>query len=197
MKIGLDITPAIRSQYAGIPLYTYNLARYLAKNNTIHNFLFFHHKVANKTINNEFFGAKDADINYIQWGYYPELLLKAGWYLLNFPTFEKIYAGELDVFHYSYDTLIPGVKARTKKIITFHDITPQLFPHSHKFHTYFFYHRLIKFITSEIDIIIVPSFNTKCDIIKTHNISEHKIRVVYHGRNFSANLTSSRLHNYI
>ncbi len=86
----------------------------------------------------------------------------------------------LDLFHYTDHAL--SLLQRTRPvIITVHDIAyikfPWLFNKSRQIYKQYIIDRSIR----KADVIIVPSYSTKKDIVQYFGISDGKIRVIYHG----------------
>lgn len=88
------------------------------------------------------------------------------------------FIGPVDVFH-SSDWVQPPSKA--KKVTTYHDLTPLLYPQWSHPRIVAVNKRRLKIVEKEIDMIIAVSEATKKDLLKVSNIPKEKIIVIYEG----------------
>ncbi len=88
------------------------------------------------------------------------------------------FIGEIDVFH-SSDWTQPPTKA--KKVTTYHDVIPLLFPQWSDPKIVEVQKRRLKIVEREIDMVIAVSECTKKDLLKISNIPADKIIVISEG----------------
>ena len=86
-----------------------------------------------------------------------------------------------DVFHGLSNELPSGLKDRTKKIVTIHDLIFLRFPDYYPFIDRNIYKKKFKSACNKADEIIAISEQTKNDIIEFFDIDSSKINVVYQG----------------
>lgn len=72
-------------------------------------------------------------------------------------------------------------KEKYRKIVTIHDLNPLLFPRFFSRANYLFYRFYLPLALRTVDKIIVPSFNTKKDLVNFYGLKEEKINVIYNG----------------
>lgn len=72
-------------------------------------------------------------------------------------------------------------KFKQKYIITIHDLTPIIFPETHRAGKGFIYKYLLPKTVKEADCIVADSLSTKNDIVKYLSIPPEKISVIYPG----------------
>lgn len=174
MKIGIDITPLLWGNKAGIGWYSYHLIKNLIK--------------------------IDEENKYILYGccikkYRVKYILKKEFETGNFCISLKFFSNK--IYNYTVQTFLPiefffgkfdiihtlhpfsPLNIFGKQVITIHDLTPIINPdwflplHSQKFR--FIISKAIK----RVDKIIAVSYSTKNDIIKHFKINPEKIEVVY------------------
>lgn len=88
------------------------------------------------------------------------------------------FVGDVDIFH-SSDWVQPPSKA--KKITTYHDVIPLLFPKWSHPKIVAVHKRRLEIVEKEIDMVIAVSEQTKKDLLKISKIPEEKITVIYEG----------------
>ncbi len=96
------------------------------------------------------------------------------WNTLRVPRLES-YTGPFDVFH-STDPLLPPTKSH-KTIITIHDLSYKRFPQFLERHVVQ-WDKYISRSTKMTAAIIVPSLQTKKDVVEYFNVDERKIHIV-------------------
>ncbi len=85
-----------------------------------------------------------------------------------------------DIFHMSNETIATCCKRAKPSVITCADIVPVIFPNEYNYITNYFRRLQIKNL-KYADRIIVPSKNTKNDILKHLNINPEKIEIIHYG----------------
>ncbi|WKV10820.1 glycosyltransferase family 4 protein [Marivirga harenae] len=88
---------------------------------------------------------------------------------------------DVDVFHGLSNELPSGLKNRTKKIVTIHDLIFLRYPDFYPFIDRRIYKKKFKSACKKADEIIAISEQTKKDIIEFFDIDSSKIHVVYQG----------------
>ena len=99
------------------------------------------------------------------------------WILINTPLKLK-FRSEMDIVHDPYGVGALSFKMPFKKIITIHDLSPFLFPHTFDRITVLLHKLLLPRTLKTADKIITDSNSTKKDLVNYFNISEEKIRVI-------------------
>ena len=94
----------------------------------------------------------------------------------------KIQEGQYDVFHATFFDCyfleyIQLVKKEVPIVITIHDMIPELFPNTHNNKQA----EAKKELADYASYIIVPSYNTKADVVKLLHVDEKKIQVIHWG----------------
>ncbi len=171
MKIAFDVS-YIQKNRAGIGRYALELLRaLLAEDSTneyvLHGWSF---SLDTKTI----LGLQNAHVRF-SLARIPGFIKRDYWNWMSSPPIE-LFAGECDVFH-SSDPLLPPTR-RAKTISTVHDVSYKKFPHFFEGNVL----RLDGFIRRSIrnaDAILVPSEQTKHDLLELFGAVEEKIHVVH------------------
>lgn len=108
---------------------------------------------------------------------FPPSLFELMFNRFRFPYIE-LFLGEIDVFH-SSDWTQPKTKA--KKITTYHDLSPLLYPEWSHPKIVEVNKRRLKIVENEVDQVIAVSNSTKRDLMLVSDIEEERIIVVYEG----------------
>lgn len=91
---------------------------------------------------------------------------------------------KFDAYH-TTNFMMPLMGMKCKKIVCVHDLIPYLFPEfcekSIKIKVYPLFKALTRFVVKSADIIVVPSLNTRNDLLKTFGVEERKISLVMLG----------------
>lgn len=178
MRIGIDCRTILnpeRGEAGGIGHYTYQLVRYLLKNDRKNHYvLFFDRSVKEKKIQK--FRKKNTTIRYFPFSQYKKFLpLVCSHFLVTaFISREK-----LDVFHSPSSSLPRFYKGLS--IVTLHDLTifkkPEYFPESQ----YKAAKEAVPRYLKQVKKVITPSESTKRDLIKLFKANKDKIEVIPHG----------------
>lgn len=92
---------------------------------------------------------------------------------------EKIKKGDYDIFHPTYFSTYFLKHVRKPFVLTVHDLTAENFP---QYFSKFDYQKAgRKRLVPLANHIVVPSLNTKIDVMEKWNISEEQISVIYRG----------------
>lgn len=169
MKVGI-ITDFIDGVAGGIGTYTHNLINNFNRIDTTNKYYLIHYAQTNIDIyeNNK------------------EILIErfslprgAGyiWRFIQTPLKLK-FTKELDLVHDPYEIGALSFKMPFKKVITIHDLTPTLFPHTFRSIMVVLHKLLFPRTLKTADKIIADSKNTKKDLINYFNVPEEKIRVI-------------------
>lgn len=187
MNIGIDIRPLMHPIRTGVGEYTYELLSAifsLDKNNEY--FLFYN---SQKDISSNIPKWEQNNIHYINTTW-PNKIFNASIKLFRYPKIDKTIIGnwkletgnfKLDWF-YSPNLNFTSLSKNTKHLITVHDLSFEFFP---EFYTKKrqLWHKIINYKKQcqNANKIIVPSENTKRDLVDTYNISSDKIHIIYPG----------------
>lgn len=110
---------------------------------------------------------------------------------------KKLCESNLDIIHdtYSFGPFFRDTSknCKVKKIINVHDIGVYLYkyrvnyvnPLNVRFFSKIRYEKIFPMILKNVDGIIVPSENTKKDLLDYYDVSESKVFVIYHGIDFN------------
>jgi glycosyltransferase involved in cell wall biosynthesis len=88
---------------------------------------------------------------------------------------------DADIFHGLSNELPSGLKSKTKKIVTIHDLIFLRYPEFYPFLDRKIYKRKFKSACKKADEIVAISEQTRNDIIEFFDIDSSKIRVIYQG----------------
>lgn len=99
------------------------------------------------------------------------------------------FIGDIDIFH-SSDWTQPPTKA--KKVTTYHDVIPLLFPKWSDPKIVEVQKRRLKIVEKEIDLVIAVSECTKRDLLKISNIAAEKIIIIPEGPSIEYRQVSDR-----
>lgn len=189
MNIGVDIRPLMVKNKTGIGEYTFELLNAIFKEDTKnHYFLFFN---SSKEINKNIPNWDQTNIHYVSTRYPNKFLnLALAFDLINI---NKLIPEKIDCW-YSPNINFLSLNKKTRHILTIHDISFKLFP---EFYTVKqqLWHQIInpKKQCQQADIIIVPSENTKRDLVEYYQIAQDKIKVIYPGISPNFDLTEAKL----
>ena len=179
MNIAIDIRCLMNPNYSGVAQYTYNLLDQLFKLDRKNQYKLFynsgqdisHNLPKFEHPNVEFYGFK-----------YPNKLLNSAFLFLNYPEIEKMVQG-CDVFFIPNPNFC-ALAGTTKKIITIHDLSFELYPHFFSLKQRL-WHRFIRprHLISLSSKVIADSINTSNDLQNYYKIPKGKITVIYPGIN--------------
>jgi glycosyltransferase involved in cell wall biosynthesis len=171
MRIAIDCADLDHQRIDGTRVYIKNLLTYFGKLDRQSEFLLYHQKNFNPTLKPPIFP------NYVE-----RKIPYSFWWTQTRLAFElkKDRANVLWMPIQQLPYLIE--KSRTRKIITIHDLAFKLFPEQFTSIDRFKLNLFTDYAVKRSDIIIAVSISTKKDILRFYpNISESKIKVIYHG----------------
>ncbi|MEK7452912.1 MAG: glycosyltransferase family 1 protein [Patescibacteria group bacterium] len=175
MNIGFDLRTIAQGRQTGVEEYTLSILREILKSKD-DNFLLFYNAFSKIDLEEDILNKENVFLNDFN---IPNKLLYI-FLLFNIPKFDKIVGGT-DVFFSPHFLSAPTTK-KTKKIITFHDLSflhyPEFFLFKKK---YWHLSQHPKKQAMEADRIIAISESTKSDLVNFYNIKEEKISVIYSG----------------
>ncbi|MBE8539371.1 glycosyltransferase [Geoglobus acetivorans] len=91
----------------------------------------------------------------------------------------KLNKMDFDIIHDTYHFGPFLFLKKSKKILTVYDLTPLLFPETHRKSRVLMHKYIFPLILKSSDKIITDSYSTKSDLIKYFKIPENKIKVIY------------------
>ncbi len=189
MNIGIDIRPLMTKNKTGVGEYTFELLNAIFKLDTKNRYYLFYNAAKNYNLKN--LPWQQNNVHYVQ-GNYPNkffnlaLLFK----LIKIDQFIPVkidcwYAPNLNFFNLSHH--IPY-------LLTIHDLSFELFP---EFYTIKqnFWHKIIgpKKQCQNASLVIVPSKNTRRDLVNYYQIPKEKIKTIYPGVDNNFSLTNPTL----
>ncbi len=188
MRIAIDIRSLMEPYQSGVAHYTYHLLNHLLKIDSENQYFLFYNSFS------------DVSRNLPHWDYpnvhligcrYPNKILNLCLKMIQAPKLDQLLVARLnqsgikptqiDLFFLPNLNFI-ALKNQTKKIITVHDLSFELFPEFYSIKRRL-WHKIInprKLITSA-DQIIAVSENTKNDLIDFYQLPIEKIKVIYSG----------------
>lgn len=183
MNIGIDIRPLMERHQTGVVVYTYEVLKNIIANDKKNNYFLFFNSF--KKINH-LLKFDHPNITYCEFRY-PNKFFNLAMKFFGWPKVDKLinkkYQTKLNIFWMPNWQFI-ALSKNIKKILTVHDLSPILCPefYSKKRRLW---HKFINpaKLCQTFDQLIAVSKNTKNDLIKTLNIPEEKIKVVYSGIN--------------
>ncbi len=180
MKIGVDIRVLMDEYYSGVSQYTANLLTAILAADKKNNYKLFYNSWDNFDKRLSIWRRDNASVigSHIPNKIFNYLCQS----VLSYPKIDKI-LGNVDIFwapHFNFSSL----GAKTKKILTVHDLSFLRYPEFFSFRKNCWHKALrVKNILRAADKIIAVSENTKNDIIELVGIAPEKIKVIYSGNN--------------
>lgn len=180
MNIGVDIRVLMDKHYSGVSCYTSDLLLAMFKEDRENNYSLFYNSWSDISERLNIWENERSKILKLAW---PNKIFN---YVLqkvfHYPKLDK-FLGEPDIFwspHFNFSSF--SKSAKTKKIITVHDISFLRYPEFFSWRKNFWHKALeVKKILTEAEAIVAVSDNTKNDIVELLNIYEDKIRVIHSG----------------
>ncbi len=174
MNIGIDIRPLMSPIRTGVAEYTFELLKALFEIDKHSQYYLYYNSYRPVSLNLP--GATNANVNIIS-THFPNKLLNASLLCLKRPCLNKLVPHPLDIW-FSPNLHFTALSKDIVQILTVHDLTFRFFP---EFFTS--KQRLVKAEKAihRANLILVPSWNTKRDIIKFYNSDPNKIQVIYPG----------------
>lgn len=184
MNIGIDIRSLMTKNKTGVGEYTFELLNALFKLDTQNQYFLFYNAAKNYNFT---FPWRQDNIHYIGKNFPNKIFnLALTFKLIKIDQFIPV---KIDCW-YAPNLNFLNLNAKIPYILTVHDLSFELFP---EFYTIKqnFWHKIIgpKKQCKKAKLIIVPSINTKRDLINYYQIPKEKIAVIYPGvnQNFSIN----------
>lgn len=177
MRIGIDIRSLQTSQRSGVGEYTYHLVNELLKQSENDHFVLFSN-------------AHTLKPHVPQWDYphvthvhrkIPNKILHSSQALLGKPCLDTLMREQVD--HMFFPNIHFGwASPETKTVLTVHDLSFEIYP-EHLSRRRRLWHRVVhpKKKCQQAHLIVVPSENTKRDIVDLYGIDQTKIHVIYPG----------------
>jgi len=189
MNIGVDIRPLMVKNKTGIGEYTFELLNAIFKEDKNNHYFLFSN--SSKELNKNIPNWSQSNIHHIHTSYPNKFLnLALAFGLINI---NRLLPEKID-YWYSPNINFLSLNKKTKHVLTIHDISFELFP---EFYTtkQHLWHKIInpKKQCQQADTIIVPSENTKRDLINYYQITANKIKVIYPGISQIFDLTEAKL----
>ena len=173
MNIGVDLRALLEKNKTGVGEYTFNLLQAVLKIDKTNRYFLFSNSSKNKLL--PLFNQKNVIHVHTR---YPNKLLNLALYF-NLTKINRLLPEKIDCW-YSPNLNFISLGKDTKRVLTVHDLSFEFYP---EFYTYKqrLWHYFInpKKLCDNADILVVPSENTKRDLIKYYQISTDKIKVVY------------------
>lgn len=173
MKIGIDISAIVYG--TGVSVYTENLLKNLLKCDKVNNYLLagysFRRIEELKKFSDKLKGKFEE--KYLR---LPPSFFEVLWNRLRIINFETIF-GDVDIYHSSDWTQAPS---NAYKVTTVHDLVPILYPQYSLPSLVSVHKRRLEIVKKEVDRIIVPSNQTRQDLLKL-NFNDKKIVVIPEG----------------
>ena len=173
MNIGINAL-SIRNQYAGIGVYTINLIKALSQIDQNNRYVLFLYP-------ENYHGFKVEQDNFENVLVHAPFHKYYMWEQLYLPFLVK--KKQIDIIHGPRSVL--PLLCKIKSVVTIHDLAFLLFPEVMKFNPFNYWSVFVKRSALKADHIISVSESTKKDIVRSYNISEHKITVTHEACNNS------------
>lgn len=185
MNIGIDIRPLMEESRTGVGEYTCELLNALFDIDKENQYFLFYN--SGKDVSKNIPKWRQKNVHYIK-SRYPNKLFNFFILFFKFPKLDKLIIknkqsiiNNLDYF-FSPNINFLALSKKTKLILTIHDISFEFFPDCFSLKRRL-WHKILdpKKQCKKADIILVPSENTKQDIINFYDVPENKIKVLYPG----------------
>lgn len=189
MNIGVDIRPLMIKNKTGIGEYTFELLNAIFKEDKNNHYYLFSNSL--KNLDEILLNWHQPNIHHVTTRYpnkFLNLALVFGLIAIN-----RLLPEKIDCW-YSPNINFLSLNKKTKHILTIHDISFKLFPEFYTIKQQL-WHKIInpKKQCQQADVIIVPSENTKRDLIEYYQITANKIKVIYPGVSPNFDLTEAKL----
>ena len=189
MNIGVDIRPLMVKNKTGIGEYTLELLSAIFKEDKINEYYLFSNSIKKLKTNLQIWN--QPNVHYVH-SPYPNKLLNF-FLAFGFINIDQLLPTKIDCW-YSPNMNFLSLGNIGKYILTIHDISFEIFP---EFYTLkqLMWHKIInpKKQCQLANIIIVPSENTKRDLIEHYKIDKDKIKVIYPGLATKFDLSNNEL----
>ncbi|MDO8499153.1 MAG: glycosyltransferase family 1 protein [bacterium] len=178
MNIGIDLRPLMTPYRTGVGVYTYELLDALFALDYSNQYFLFYNSAT---------GAEKylprwnrPNVQYVG-KHWPNKLFNAATLFAGRPRLDKLCGKKLDAF-YAPNFGFIALQKNIKFILTVHDLSFEFWPEFFSTQQRL-WHRAVqpKRLCERADTIIVPSVNTKRDLVDCYKIAEEKIKVIYPG----------------
>lgn len=182
MRIGIDIRPLLESEQSGVGRYLSKLLNALLPLSHQHAVLLFANHFGNPPALPKSFDQPHVRVRMFRW---PNKALNASFAFLHEPKLDHLLGG-VDVV-WMPNINFSAVSPDAKLVVTCHDLSFELYPEFFSFKQRH-WHRFVdpRKLYSRADCVIANSQNTKRDLLRHHQISAEKIRVIYPGADVQA-----------
>jgi glycosyltransferase involved in cell wall biosynthesis len=189
MNIGVDIRPLMVKNKTGIGEYTLELLSAIFEEDKNNEYYLFSNSLKKLKKNLQIW--RQPNVHYIH-SPYPNKLLNFA-FAFRFIDIGKLLPIKIDCW-YSPNMNFLSLGKIPKYILTIHDISFEIFPEFYTFKQRM-WHKIInpKKQCQLANTIIVPSENTKRDIIEYYKIDKNKIKVIYPGLSAKLDLSENEL----
>lgn len=189
MNIGIDIRPLLTKNKTGVGEYTFELLNAIFKSDLENQYFLFYNAAKNYSLEN--LPWKQNNIHYIG-THYPNKIFNLG-LVFGLIKIDQFIPEKIDCW-YAPNLNFLNLNPSTPFVLTIHDLSFELFPEFYTFKQ-FLWHKIIgsKKQCQRASSIIVPSENTKRDLINYYQIPKEKIQVIYPGINNEFSLDSTTL----
>ncbi len=189
MNIGVDIRLLMTKNKTGIGEYTFELLSAIFKEDKYNHYYLFSNSL--KNLDKIIFNQQQPNIHYVHTRYPNKLINLA--IAFGFININRLLPEKIDQW-YSPNINFLSLDKQTKHILTIHDISFEIFQDFYTLKQQI-WHKIInpKKQCHQADIIIVPSENTKQDLIQYYQINENKIKVIYPGISTKFDLIEGKL----
>lgn len=187
MNIGIDIRPLMHPVRTGVGEYTYELLNAIFELDKTNQYFLFYNSQKNISKNLPKWNGDNIHYTHTAW---PNKVFNVCIKLFGWPKLDKIIIkkcklkienSQLDWF-YSPNLNFTSLSKNTKHLITIHDLSFEFFP---EFYTKKrqLWHKIINYKKQcqKATKIIVPSENTKRDLVDKYKIPAEKIQIIYPG----------------
>lgn len=172
MNIGIDLRTLQEKHRTGVGEYTFNLLQAVLKLDQSNRYFLFTNSI--KPLKNQNFSQPNTTFVHTR---YPNKLFNFLIYL-RILKIDKFLPEKIDCW-YSPNLNFTSLSKTTKHILVIHDLSYEFYPEFYTFKQRLWHYFLNpKKLCSEADVIIVPSENTKRDLIKYYQINTDKIQIV-------------------
>lgn len=184
MNIGIDIRPLMHPTRTGVGEYTYELLNAIFTLDTTNQYFLFYN--SQKDVTSQIPRWNNSNVHYVHTAW-PNKVFNVCIKLFGWPKLDKLITSQhnshpiIDWF-YSPNLNFTALSKNTKHLITIHDLSFEFFPEFYT-HKRQLWHKIINYRRQchNAAKIIVPSANTKRDLVDKYRISPDKIQVLYPG----------------
>lgn len=182
LNIGIDISPLTSFSRTGVGEYTYELLNALFDIDAENQYFLFYNGF--KNVSDCIPKWSQKNVHFVRTGW-PNKLFHSSLLFLRWPKMDRIIEQKMGVtldYFFSPNIGFHSVSKKCKHILTLHDLSFEIFPECFSFKRRL-WHVLLspKKPCKKASIVLVPSENTKRDIVDIYGIDPEKIKVIYSG----------------